>query len=62
LFDYEPTAPDELALKLGEIVTVTEKEEDGWWKGSTADGRSGVYPSNYVELIEDDAEDQNFGV
>ena len=28
------------------------QDEEAWWKGATADGRTGVFPSNYVELIE----------
>ena len=28
------------------------KDEEAWWKGSAPDGRTGVFPSNYVELIE----------
>ena len=28
------------------------QDEEAWWKGATSDGRTGVFPSNYVELIE----------
>ena len=35
LFDYEPEQPDELELKVGDIITVVESEFtfDGWMKG-----------------------------
>ena len=34
----------------GTIVTVLEKYEDGWWRVD-ANGSFGLYPSNYLEDI-----------
>ena len=31
--------------------------DDDWWMGTNSAGESGLFPSNYVELVEDDAED-----
>ena len=49
-FDYEPENPDELKLTVGDIVTVINKEEEGWWKGDL-NGTTGMFPSNFVEVL-----------
>lgn len=52
LFSYGGQHEDELCFEIGDIITLISKDEEAWWKGSTADGRTGVFPSNYVEIIE----------
>ncbi|XP_051688161.2 SH3 domain-containing protein 21 isoform X2 [Oryctolagus cuniculus] len=49
LFDYQPEAPDELALHRGDEVKVLRKttEDKGWWLGE-CQGRRGVFPDNFV--------------
>ncbi len=49
LYDYKPEHDDELALKRGQVFTVTEKRDADWWLGVTDDGASGLFPSNYVQ-------------
>ena len=39
-----------MKFKKGDIITVTQKEDGGWWEG-TLDGRTGWFPSNYVEEL-----------
>uniref|UniRef100_A0A3Q3ASN5 Osteoclast-stimulating factor 1 n=1 Tax=Kryptolebias marmoratus TaxID=37003 RepID=A0A3Q3ASN5_KRYMA len=51
VFDYQPLNEDELELKLGDIIDITEEVEEGWWSG-TANGKSGLFPSNFVEELE----------
>jgi len=34
--------------KAGDIIVVTAKDEEDWWKGEVG-GKTGVFPSNYVE-------------
>jgi hypothetical protein len=51
LFDFEPENTDELKLKAGEELYNVVDVEDDWMKGTTKDGRVGVFPSNYVERI-----------
>ena len=51
-FDYESQDQDELTLKLGDIVHVLGEEEPGWWRGQVG-GKTGVFPSNFVEIITD---------
>ncbi|XP_026088657.1 CD2-associated protein-like isoform X2 [Carassius auratus] len=51
LFDYLPLNEDELELKVGDIIDITEEVEEGWWSGSM-NGKSGLFPSNFVKEIE----------
>lgn len=53
-FDYDAVNEDELTLKVGDIVVVTKQEDEGWWEGEF-NGKHGVFPSNFVELIDDTA-------
>ncbi|XP_068438125.1 SH3 domain-containing kinase-binding protein 1 isoform X2 [Clinocottus analis] len=57
LFPYEAQNEDELALKEGEIITIITKEcaDAGWWKGEIG-GRRGVFPDNFVKLLDVDKE------
>ncbi|XP_028996935.1 CD2-associated protein [Betta splendens] len=56
LFDYHPQNEDELELKAGDIVDITEEVEEGWWSG-TVNGKSGLFPSNFVKEVESTGED-----
>lgn len=51
LYSYRGRKADELELRKGYIYTVTEKCQDGWFKGRciTTD-RAGVFPGNYVQV------------
>ena len=49
-FDYDPENDDELRLKEGDMVKVLGQEEEGWLKGEL-NGKTGVFPSNFVELV-----------
>ena len=40
-------------LQVDDIVEVLEQDVSGWWTGSL-NGRTGIFPSNYVEEIEPD--------
>ena len=46
----------QLKFKKGDIITITQKEDGGWWEG-TLDGRTGWFPSNYVEDLPKDSKD-----
>lgn len=50
LFDHEADEEDELSFKVGQIILVTEQTDQGWWKGSY-DGKSGLFPTNYVKVL-----------
>ena len=41
-------------MKKGEIIIVTQKEDGGWWEGTSREtGKTGWFPSNYVSEIKD---------
>ena len=54
-YDYEKAEENELELKEGEYVVNIEMVDDDWWMGQNAQGETGLFPSNYVELVEGEA-------
>ncbi|GFS12400.1 SH3-domain kinase binding protein 1, partial [Elysia marginata] len=54
-FSYTAEQPDELSLVEGQLVKVIEKhlDDEGWWKGEV-NGKIGVFPDNFVELLPPD--------
>ncbi|KAI5463002.1 hypothetical protein BGZ63DRAFT_422406 [Mariannaea sp. PMI_226] len=58
-YDYEKAEDNEIDLVEGEYVTNIEMVDEDWWMGTNSKGESGLFPSNYVEVVEDDqAEEQ----
>ncbi|XP_062702696.1 SH3 domain-containing protein 21 [Aedes albopictus] len=51
IYSYQENKPDELTLAVGDIVEIFEEVEEGWWKGKLK-GKIGVFPSNFVEVME----------
>lgn len=51
LFTFDPDQDGDLGFKKGDIITILKRTENktDWWTGRTEDGRTGVFPSNYVE-------------
>ncbi|KAE8371062.1 hypothetical protein BDV26DRAFT_276843 [Aspergillus bertholletiae] len=52
-YDYERAEDNEIELKEGEYVMEIEMVDKDWWLGSNARGERGLFPSNYVEILED---------
>ncbi|VDI24160.1 CD2-associated protein [Mytilus galloprovincialis] len=50
-FDYEAEQPDELSIKVGQILKNVLTEDGGWWEGEL-DGKKGMFPDNFVKIIE----------
>ncbi|XP_058476231.1 nostrin [Solea solea] len=50
LYNFKPEQDDELTLKEGDILDIYKKEEKGWWFGKL-NGRTGHFPSAYVEEL-----------
>lgn len=57
-YDYEKAEDNELELVEGEYVTNIEMVDDDWWMGTNSKGESGLFPSNYVELVEGGEEEE----
>ncbi|KAK3362808.1 hypothetical protein B0T25DRAFT_444616 [Lasiosphaeria hispida] len=53
-YDYEKAEDNEVELREGEYVTNIEMVDDDWWMGTNSQGESGLFPSNYVELVDDE--------
>lgn len=53
-YDYEKAEDNELELVEGQYVTNIEMVDEDWWMGTNSKGESGLFPSNYVELVEDE--------
>lgn len=50
-FSGEPNT-SELTITAGEILTVTRTDVgEGWWEGTSAAGRTGLFPAAYVEVL-----------
>ena len=49
IFDYDATQPDELTIKVGDVISDVRKQPGGWWEG-VLNGRKGVFPDNFVEV------------
>ena len=46
-FQYDAEQPDELTLRVGDIIKNCKVVEDGWMKGEL-NGKWGIFPDNYV--------------
>ncbi|KAI9273305.1 hypothetical protein EDC94DRAFT_644570 [Helicostylum pulchrum] len=47
LYDFQAVNAEELNIKQGDTIIVTNKDDSGWWEG-TLNGQSGIFPANYV--------------
>ena len=45
---------EEITFDPDDIITNIEMFDEGWWKGTSPSGHFGMFPANYVELIEGD--------
>ncbi|XP_022121038.1 rho guanine nucleotide exchange factor 7 isoform X2 [Pieris rapae] len=52
IYSFKGKNNDELCFKKGDIITVTQKEEGGWWEGTLGE-TTGWFPSNYVTECKD---------
>ncbi|XP_066596133.1 uncharacterized protein Nost [Prorops nasuta] len=50
IYQYIANLNDELSLNPGDLITVHQKQPDGWWIGECG-GRTGIFPATYVQVI-----------
>lgn len=50
LYDFTAEEGDELEFNAGDIIEVLDRSDPAWWKGKLR-GKSGLFPSNYTELL-----------
>lgn len=49
---YPPQHEAELELRVGDIVFVTKKRQDGWYKGTLErNGKTGIFPGSFVDIF-----------
>lgn len=51
-YDYEKAEENELELREGERITNIDMVDEDWWMGQNSRGEMGLFPSNYVEIVE----------
>ena len=49
VYEYAAQLPDELSLRVGDVIQRVERLEGGWWRGQLA-GRHGMFPDNFVKV------------
>jgi len=52
LYDYQAADDTEISFDPGQVITHIDKIDPGWWQGLSPAGVYGLFPSNYVELID----------
>ncbi|XP_055335654.1 sorbin and SH3 domain-containing protein 1-like isoform X4 [Paramacrobiotus metropolitanus] len=51
LYTYKAQHEDELDLREGEIITILERCDDGWFRGGNKQEQQGYFPGNYVQAL-----------
>ncbi|CAH8628960.1 unnamed protein product [Dicrocoelium dendriticum] len=51
LYEYIRDKDDELTFTENQVIFVVKKNDDGWWEG-IMNGVTGLFPGNYVEVID----------
>ncbi|XP_055063711.2 drebrin-like a isoform X5 [Misgurnus anguillicaudatus] len=51
LYDYQAADDTEITFDPGDVITDIDMIDDGWWRGYSPDGHYGMFPANYVEVL-----------
>ncbi|KAL1931216.1 hypothetical protein VTP01DRAFT_10353 [Rhizomucor pusillus] len=55
LFGYDAAEANEMTLVEGEVIVQIDQVDEGWWFGVSEDGKKeGLFPSNYVQVLEEE--------
>lgn len=52
LYDYQAADDTEITFDPGDVITHIDTIDEGWWQGLGPDGTYGLFPANYVEVID----------
>jgi len=52
LYDYEAADETEISFDPGQIISHIDQIDPGWWQGLGPDGNYGLFPANYVDIID----------
>lgn len=54
-YDYTAKEIDELTLVKGAIISNIKIQPGGWWEGTlAASGKTGMFPDNFVRVLDGD--------
>lgn len=54
-YNYTAKEADELTLVKGAIISNIKRHLGGWWEGTLeATGKAGMFPDNFVRVLEPD--------
>lgn len=61
VYSYNAQNEDELTLNEGQIINILDQnlEDAGWWRGEV-NGKVGVFPDNFVDLIPQASEPSSY--
>ncbi|XP_033115829.1 nephrocystin-1-like [Anneissia japonica] len=48
--DYNAEQDGDLSFKVGDILTIINTREDGWWTAEDEEGNKGLVPSTYLKM------------
>jgi hypothetical protein len=54
LYAYQAQGDDELSVEVGGLIELSDIGQsygDGWWEGFDKNGKKGIFPDNYVQLV-----------
>ncbi|EMC93454.1 hypothetical protein BAUCODRAFT_240757 [Baudoinia panamericana UAMH 10762] len=51
-YDYEKAEENELEMREDERITNIDMVDEDWWMGTNSRGERGLFPSNYVQLVQ----------
>jgi len=52
IYDFEQQASGEMSMKKGDSFNLIEKQDDGWSSVQSKDGKTGLVPTSYIEVLE----------
>jgi len=52
LYDYQAADETEISFDPGQIISHIDQIDPGWWQGLGPCGNYGLFPANYVEIID----------
>ncbi|KAH7374968.1 P-loop containing nucleoside triphosphate hydrolase protein [Plectosphaerella cucumerina] len=50
LYDFQGQKDNELTIRVGDVIEIVQKENNGWWLGKNASGQAWI-PAAYVEEL-----------
>lgn len=53
-YEYTAKESDELTLVKGAIINSVKMQPGGWWEGTLTTGKTGMFPDNFVRVLEPD--------